>query len=307
MATEYRDLTTLTFEGQDFADNGLELDILPDLTVYKQLVVETAKALWRSKHPERVKLPRGFEDGIRLKLFVIQPGSVAVPIRREVVIDEQGLQQDLFENDSAVVDDAAALIEEAIESVSQGGLLPDQFPKNVIRLFDDFGKKLRPGNSIRMKSVQRTRPATYTPETRNRLITWIDTFYEDVVSVAGEVRQADLDGCSFTLRLEDGSKPTGKFDPQQEEIVTEGLREHDSRRLHVSGVGRFCTATGRLERFARVDSLRVEALATDAYDSSVTPVWQQIVEIGASIPAEEWEKLPTDLAQNLDHYLYGEE
>src|SRR5271157_3911874 len=29
-----------------------------------------------------------------------------------------------------------------------------------------------------------------------------------------------------------------------------------------------------------------------------TPIW-------ASVPDEEWEKLPRDLAQNYEHYLYG--
>jgi len=307
MATRYFDLTTLTFDGEDFSDHGLELDILPDLTAYKQLVVETAKALWRAKHPERERLPRGFEDGIRLKFFAIQPGSAAIPIMREVLVDEQGEQQDLFENDSAVVDDAAALIEEAVDAVSQGGLLPDLFPKNVIRLFDDFGRKLRPGNAIKMKSAQRPRTTTYSVETRSRLISWTDAFYEDAVSVTGEVRQADLDGCNFTLRLDDGSKPSGKFDPKQEEKVTGALREHSSRRLHVNGVGRFWSATGRLERFTRVDSLDVETQTSVAYDDSAPPIWQQIVEIGASVPEEEWAKLPRDLAENLDHYLYGEE
>jgi hypothetical protein len=28
-------------------------------------------------------------------------------------------------------------------------------------------------------------------------------------------------------------------------------------------------------------------------------------EIGRSVPAEEWAKLPEDFNENLDHYLYG--
>jgi len=157
-----------------------------------------------------------------------------------------------------------------------------------------------------MRSVQRAQVTTYTPETRGRLINWIDSFYEDAVSLTGEARQADLDGCDFTLRLDDGGKVVGRFDPQEEETVTEALREHSSRRLHVEGVGRFLRATGRIERIARVDSLQVEVPADSSYDGSVKPVWEQIVEIGASVPEEEWEKLPSDLAANLDHYLYAE-
>ena len=35
------------------------------------------------------------------------------------------------------------------------------------------------------------------------------------------------------------------------------------------------------------------------------PIWEKIAEITARVPPEEWEKLPTDLAANHDHYLYG--
>jgi hypothetical protein len=35
------------------------------------------------------------------------------------------------------------------------------------------------------------------------------------------------------------------------------------------------------------------------------PVWERIQERTAAIPDEEWDKLPTDLAEQHDHYLYG--
>src|SRR5436853_465952 len=35
------------------------------------------------------------------------------------------------------------------------------------------------------------------------------------------------------------------------------------------------------------------------------PVWERILERTAAIPDEEWDKLPTDLAEQHDHYLYG--
>ncbi|HEY0514551.1 MAG TPA: hypothetical protein VGH73_21800 [Thermoanaerobaculia bacterium] len=37
------------------------------------------------------------------------------------------------------------------------------------------------------------------------------------------------------------------------------------------------------------------------------PFWERIVELGARIPSEEWERVPKDLSKNLDHYLYGAE
>jgi hypothetical protein len=35
------------------------------------------------------------------------------------------------------------------------------------------------------------------------------------------------------------------------------------------------------------------------------PIWERILERSAAIPDEEFDKLPTDLAEQHDHYLYG--
>ncbi len=35
------------------------------------------------------------------------------------------------------------------------------------------------------------------------------------------------------------------------------------------------------------------------------PIWEEIEELAASIPDEEFQKLPVDGAEQLDHYIYG--
>jgi hypothetical protein len=35
------------------------------------------------------------------------------------------------------------------------------------------------------------------------------------------------------------------------------------------------------------------------------PAWERIVAIGQAVPQEVWDTIPSDLATNLDHYLYG--
>ncbi len=34
-------------------------------------------------------------------------------------------------------------------------------------------------------------------------------------------------------------------------------------------------------------------------------IWEEILEATADIPDEVWDKLPTDLAEQHDHYIYG--
>jgi hypothetical protein len=35
------------------------------------------------------------------------------------------------------------------------------------------------------------------------------------------------------------------------------------------------------------------------------PIWERVLERSAAIPDEEYDKLPTDLSEQHDHYLYG--
>ena len=43
----------------------------------------------------------------------------------------------------------------------------------------------------------------------------------------------------------------------------------------------------------------------EAFDATAKPIWDVAAEIAASVPDEEWAKVPADLSANLDHYLYG--
>jgi hypothetical protein len=48
-----------------------------------------------------------------------------------------------------------------------------------------------------------------------------------------------------------------------------------------------------------------EETTDDAYDDTAKPLWKSIIDLSASVPPEEWDRVPKDLATNLDHYLYG--
>ena len=41
------------------------------------------------------------------------------------------------------------------------------------------------------------------------------------------------------------------------------------------------------------------------YDKSARPIEELLEELAREIPQEEWDKLPRDQNDNLDHYLYG--
>lgn len=124
------------------------------------------------------------------------------------------------------------------------------------------------------------------------------------VDLTGEIRAADLDDGTFTLRLSDGTRLRGKFSRVQEATITEALREHTSRRLHLRGRGEF-QRSGKLKRIVSVKQLRVKPAREKRIDKNPRPIWEIAAEIAATVPDEEWAKVPNDLARNYKHYLYG--
>jgi hypothetical protein len=123
------------------------------------------------------------------------------------------------------------------------------------------------------------------------------------VDLRGEVRAADLDDRKFSLRLEDGTKIVAEFTTEQEQTITEALSEHVKRRLRLKGSAE--VTRGKIKRIACVESLAIEPAEVVQPVSDGKPLWQAIVELGESVPEEEWAKVPTDGAKNLHHYLYG--
>jgi len=95
-----------------------------------------------------------------------------------------------------------------------------------------------------------------------------------------------------------------QFTPEQELIITEALRDHAERQLRVRGKGDF-HRNGKVKGVSAILALAIQPKREVAFDLKARPIWEIVEEIGASVPDEDWEKVPTDGARNLDHYLYG--
>jgi len=65
--------------GPRFEGHGIPLEVLKDLAVLEEMIVEVAKWKYLKDHPERLRSPRGFTEGIELKLTGIDEGS-AIPV-----------------------------------------------------------------------------------------------------------------------------------------------------------------------------------------------------------------------------------
>lgn len=269
--------------------------------IYKELLVSTAKELWRRHHPDRDRLPKNFEDSLCLKFYELKDGSAAVPIFREIEITSQ---PDMFQTEQPdELDEAVLLVTEAIEAANSEQLLPHEFPKKVIALFEGYGKTLREDECIELRPEKGSLKASYSPRSREQLLKFAAEGYIDRIDLSGEVRAVDLTG-RFELKLDDGTKIPPRFSPEQESVVTETLRDHVSRRLRVKGTAEF-QPDGRMKAVTKVMDLEIRGAGEVPFDPTAKPIWQIAEEIAAQVPPEEWEKVPRDGAENLHHYLYG--
>ena len=73
---------TLRFEGRRFEGHALDVENTRELLSYRALVLACAKELWRRKHPDRARLPNGFDEGFRVDFDRVDEGSASVPLRR---------------------------------------------------------------------------------------------------------------------------------------------------------------------------------------------------------------------------------
>jgi hypothetical protein len=295
------DLASLRFDGKRFEGHALDVECTQELIAYRDLIVACAKELWRRKNPDRVRLPRGFEDGFRLQFDRLKDGSAVVPLQRVCVEDQGALDWGNLDE----FDEAADLIDAAITAANEDALLPDKLPANVIPLFRDFGKSLRPDEVLFTRSRHGHAEAAYTSKARKRLAEWVGPTYEDVVDVIGEVRMANVGPGTFSLQLDD-TQPlvTGRFSPEQETEVLDALRNHRSLRLRVQGIAEFATSDRQIKKFSRVDKVAPASFTEQDFDDAAIPIWEQLVEIGESAPKGTWDGVPTDLSMRIDDIVY---
>lgn len=298
-------LKDLRFTGGRFEKNKgwLDLDILPELQVYKTLLVETAKEEWKRRNPGRERLPRGFEENIRVGFREIIEGSCTIPVERLVDVEDELFEQAYVEDE---VDEAVRIIDATLISAREDRPFPDRLPARIIPLFEDWGKTLAPDEGIELNGHNGDSPR-FDAFIRERILNTKRDRYEDNVDLVGEVRAAELkarEGGTFSIQLENGDSVPGTFTSGQEATITEALHEHNRLRLRIVGLGEFESA-GRLRRIVRADRLEERPLGETPFDPDAPPIWEVLEQLGQSVPEEEWDKVPKDAARNLDFYLYG--
>jgi hypothetical protein len=293
-------LVTHIFDGPRFANHGVDVDALADLLAFKETLVETAKELWRRSNPSRQRLPRNFEASLQLKFYEVKSGSAAIPLEREVD-QEDSLFPSAHTPDE--LDRAVELVASALRNVASDKCLPSGFPASVLPYLAKCGRTLETGERIVIRSDGPSSEATITTEDRDFLTSLVSGEYVDSVELEGEIRAADLDGRSFYLRLDDGSRVAGSFTGEQEDDITSALKNHEVTRLRLRSTARFYPS-GLIKRVEPAESLVVLHSGQETIPIACPAIWDVAAAISQKVPLDVWRKVPQDLSANLDAYIY---
>ena len=302
--TVERPFREIAFVGGRFDDAAgfLDVDVLNELRVYRKIVVETAKDLWRQKSQDRRNLPSDFEKDLRLGISgEIGKGSVRVSIVRTSRVEEQ---QRLDLDVSDMFDDAADLMEETLIALYEDKLFPKGITSRALREFEKWGKSLTDGESI-VLGTPGSRGVAFNAKIRARLTDRLPKPYFDTLDLTGEVRAADLrknkTGGSFKIKLDYHSDAVyGKFTDEQEAIITEALHSHDTVRLKFRALCEY-RSNGEMRRIAEIQDCEIVREET----SDPASLLRIFDKIHKTTPESVWANLPTDGARNYKHYLYG--
>src|SRR5690606_29672786 len=137
---------------------------------YEALVIELAKYLYKLDNPKRERAPKGFAANFRLDIEDIGEGSTR-PLLAVVMSGVLALSN----SEASHFERARDLIAECIAAPE--GRLPDQFPKELLSHFNQFGRSLRNGEALELP-LPSTGNAVLTPERRKKLVLAASEEYE---------------------------------------------------------------------------------------------------------------------------------
>jgi hypothetical protein len=183
----------LRYVGARFDKHRLPLDVLPDLSAFRDLLVAFVKAEWRATHEKRVRLPKGFEKSIAFDLAGIGEGS-AVPKLEWDRDAAQLLLPDFRDELEGLVERAYFNVVRLIDGAAEN-VLSEDLPPEGIRALNRFGSGLLDDEKIEFLGSQgKNGNVVYlNSERRKRLITRGRDSYQARFEDIGKLRGSDKD------------------------------------------------------------------------------------------------------------------
>lgn len=247
--------------GKRFEEHSIPVEVLKDWAVFEDLIVETARWLYKVENHDRQRVPRGFSEGFALHLSAVEEGS-AVP-----AIDRVHMHSQLFPDANAVwFDKARDRVLQAIEAVNKGLPIADLLPSFLLSYFDRFGRSLRESEHIEFAAPSGLGKVIYDIRARRALILQGAPEYRQEERLRGVISEVDARKKKLTIELIGGQRLEGGYLKEVHEEASAALSDYVQNGplvliecVSVRNKQESLTAIESISRIERLDPLDVSA------------------------------------------------
>ena len=252
------DFVRVRFAGGRFDSHTIPFDVLPDLSAYRDLVVEVAKHIFRERNRDRQRVPRGFEESFQLGLSQVIQGNSATALAQRLDTDDDQRtdagQAGFGFPRYGEFEDARDLLDRVIAAANNGQVLPQEFPRELVGKFNRFGQSLRVGEYAELSHGPMA-PVRYDSETRKRIVLSANSTYENALDQRFTLTGGEIRSYIVHLAAEDGTRFDLRVDTDEECEKAIARRRHQVR---VIGAGFF----DRQDRLTKITKYK-ELIYTD--------------------------------------------
>ena len=294
-----KSLLQMKFDGGRFEKNAFPASALSEVSRLSRLFVAVVEDLWRTDHPDRVRVPKGFAKRFELFLSDVAPGSAVPVLESPATLEEQVGRLDIVgapRSDRELAKDAAAAVSEAFISIVRNGELPEGFPDKAKREVSRLFSSLDPSEYPVFWDAD-GEEYDYTFPIRS---SFVDSLAPGsrmgAGQVAGRLSGVDADDRVGHLKMADGSAVSASYLPDLFEDFREALAM-PGHETHVVLSGSYLVKDGKISELVSVDEIsvvqlpaggagsRLLELMTDDLDGECDTVTPELAEVACEILA----------------------
>lgn len=252
--------------GSRFDDHTIPVNILEDFKVIEELLIEVAKGIYLVENSNRKRVPKGFSDGVYLKLENIEEGSTIPKLIIASTISLNSLfPLESFDNFS-YFEKAKEKIISVITSVNEDIPIDEDFQKYLI-FFNKIGKNLLDDENIdfgyNIETKQKSN-AILNKITRRRILMSREEKYEysDSIKLFALIPRIDQKEKTFSIETDDGSTIESELTDSIRSTVFSAFYEYKNKTyVSLKGTGIY-NFSDRLLRIEEIESMDI----LDSYD-----------------------------------------
>lgn len=270
------------FDNNPDPDNvTIPVEVLPMLDDYRQAILETARALYRSRTGQK-QVPAGFDDAFSLRLGKVEDGSTIPNLLRATVAAGSIMHADIIfpANGKDLFEEARDIVGETIRAVAQKRAIPSAFPRKHLGKLRSMGGVLEEGDTLELRVPGVPNPPVYHRALKDDFRDLAVMLSSRPVTFVGQVTGMDVVTREFNVRTRDGmdiSATYGEGVGSEQEVV-ELLRNRRFMRAEVEIDATF-DGEGKLRQVERLLKLKV----TTALDGATVKQLDDRFEMLASV------------------------